>query len=79
VRVDNVYVSELETREGCVGAFDEVFAAEAQVVDFVAGRGEGRVVGAPVDLFISVRMGRGGLVALPSSKRQCRSGSSQSA
>jgi hypothetical protein len=50
VGVEDVDVGELEAGEGCGGGFDEVFAGEAEVVDFVAGRREGRVVCAPVDL-----------------------------
>lgn len=50
VRVEDVDVVELEPRERGGGAFEEVFAREARVVDVVAGWGEGRVLGAPEDL-----------------------------
>lgn len=55
MRVDDVYVRQLEPSKGGVCAFDEMFAAEAEIVDLVAGRGEGGVVGAPVDLAVVVR------------------------
>jgi hypothetical protein len=50
VGVQDVDVRQLEALEGGFGGFDEVFAGEAKVVDFVAGRREGGVVGSPVDL-----------------------------
>jgi hypothetical protein len=51
VRVEDVDVGELQAGEGGVGAFDEVFAGEAEVVDLGAGGREGGVVGAPVNLW----------------------------
>jgi hypothetical protein len=54
VRVEDVDIGELEARQGEVGAFDEVFAAGAEVVDFIAGGGERGVVGAPVYLRIAL-------------------------
>jgi hypothetical protein len=57
--VDDVDVAELETCECGFGAFDEVLAAEAQVVDFVAGSRQSGGVGAPVDLSWLVRATHG--------------------
>lgn len=48
--VDNVDVRELETFKGKVGAFDDVFARETDIVYFVARFGKGRVGGSPVYL-----------------------------
>lgn len=55
VGVEDVNVGELEAGEGGCSAFDEVFAREAEVVDFGAGWGVGGVVRAPVDLRSSIR------------------------
>jgi hypothetical protein len=48
--VHDIHVAKLQSGEGRVGAFDEVLAREAQVVDFAAGAGERGVVRAPIDL-----------------------------
>ena len=50
VGVDDIDVAELQSFEGGLGAFDEVLAREAEVVDFGAGAGECGGVCAPVDL-----------------------------
>jgi hypothetical protein len=57
VRVQDVDVGELQARKGGGGAFDEVFARDAKVVDFGAGTFVGGVVRAPVDLRISSKHG----------------------
>jgi hypothetical protein len=55
MRVQDVDVGELQAREGGAGAFDEVFAGDAEVVDFGASAFVGGVVGAPVDLWTYIR------------------------
>jgi hypothetical protein len=52
VCVEDIDVGELEPREGGLRAFNEVFARDAEVVDFVAWGCVGRVVGTPVDLCV---------------------------
>lgn len=48
--VQDVDIGELKAGEGGLGAFDEVFAADAEIVNLVAGFRESRIVGPPVDL-----------------------------
>lgn len=52
--VHDIHVAELQSLKGRIGAFDEVLAREAEVVDFAAGASECGVVRAPVDLGSSV-------------------------
>lgn len=62
--VHDIHVTELQSSEGSIGAFDEVLAGEAKVVDFAAGAGERGGVCAPVDLGSLVTLSRAAVVVV---------------